>query len=219
MALEISSFKQWDRLIGRVKTPEIKFMRRTLRYSLLDHRRNGGSRDSSVGIATGYRLDVDTMSRSALGPIQPLIQWVLGALSLGVKRPGRESDHLHLVPRSKNAWSYTTTPPIRLHGVILSYEQRQLDFLEEMKVFYKSLIDPVENKLAQGKQKCLNHVSRMEDIRYPHNSLTIDLSVDEDLDDHQRDYWTDTVVRPKQVIYWAKFVSSNSRRRICISDI
>jgi hypothetical protein len=25
-----------------------------------------------------------------------------------------------LVPRSKNAWSYTSTPPIRFHGVVLS---------------------------------------------------------------------------------------------------
>jgi len=28
--------------------------------------------------------------------------------------------HLHLVPRSKNAWSYTSTPPIRFHGLVLS---------------------------------------------------------------------------------------------------
>jgi hypothetical protein len=28
--------------------------------------------------------------------------------------------HLHLVPRSKNEWSYTFTHPIRLHGVVLS---------------------------------------------------------------------------------------------------
>jgi hypothetical protein len=28
-----------------------------------------------------------------LGPTQPPIQWVWGALSLGVKRPGREADH------------------------------------------------------------------------------------------------------------------------------
>jgi hypothetical protein len=28
--------------------------------------------------------------------------------------------HLHLVPRSKNEWSYTFTPPIRLHGVVLN---------------------------------------------------------------------------------------------------
>jgi len=28
--------------------------------------------------------------------------------------------HLHLVPRSKNAWSYTSTPQIRRHGMVLS---------------------------------------------------------------------------------------------------
>jgi hypothetical protein len=55
----------------------------------------------------------------ALGPTQPSIQWVPGALSLGVKRPGREADHyLHLVPRVKNKWSYNSTPPIRLRGVV-----------------------------------------------------------------------------------------------------
>jgi hypothetical protein len=67
------------------------------------------SRDSSVGIALGYGLDdrgsrVDsrrglgiflftTASRTALGPTQSPIQWVLGALSLGVKRLGSEADH------------------------------------------------------------------------------------------------------------------------------
>jgi hypothetical protein len=34
-----------------------------------------------------------TASRTALGPTQPPIQWVPRALSLGVKRPGREADH------------------------------------------------------------------------------------------------------------------------------
>jgi hypothetical protein len=33
-----------------------------------------------------------TTSRTALGPTHPPIQWVLGALSLGVKWPGREAD-------------------------------------------------------------------------------------------------------------------------------
>jgi hypothetical protein len=37
-------------------------------------------------------LLLTTASRTALGPTQPPIQWVLGALSL-VKRPGREADH------------------------------------------------------------------------------------------------------------------------------
>jgi hypothetical protein len=34
-------------------------------------------------------------SRLAMGPTQPPIQWVPGALSLGVKWPGREADHSH----------------------------------------------------------------------------------------------------------------------------
>jgi hypothetical protein len=34
-----------------------------------------------------------TASRTALGSTQPPIQWVRGALSLGVKRLGREADH------------------------------------------------------------------------------------------------------------------------------
>jgi hypothetical protein len=62
-----------------------------------------------------------TVSRMALGPTQPPIQWVPGALSLGIKRPGREADHSP--PSSaevKNAWSYTSTPPLRLYGVVLS---------------------------------------------------------------------------------------------------
>jgi hypothetical protein len=67
------------------------------------------SRDSSVSIALSYGLDdrgsrvrfptgagiflFTTVSRLALGPTQPPIQWVPGALSLEVKRPGREADH------------------------------------------------------------------------------------------------------------------------------
>jgi hypothetical protein len=34
-----------------------------------------------------------TVFRTALGPTQPPIQWVSGALSLGVKRPVRETHH------------------------------------------------------------------------------------------------------------------------------
>jgi hypothetical protein len=43
-----------------------------------------------------------TASRTALGSTQSPIQWVPGAFSLRVKRPGRVADtHLHLVPRSR----------------------------------------------------------------------------------------------------------------------
>jgi hypothetical protein len=85
------------------------------------------SRDSSVVIALGYVLDdrgsrvrfpagagiflFTTASRTALEPNQPPIQWVPGALSLVVKRPGREADHSPPASaEDKNAWSYTSTP-------------------------------------------------------------------------------------------------------------
>jgi hypothetical protein len=35
----------------------------------------------------------DTVSRPALGPTQPPIQWISEALSLGIKRPELEFDH------------------------------------------------------------------------------------------------------------------------------
>jgi hypothetical protein len=55
------------------------------------------------------------------GPTQPPIQLALGALSMGVKRPGRETDNSPLSSAEvKNAWSYTSTSPIRLHGVVFS---------------------------------------------------------------------------------------------------
>jgi hypothetical protein len=60
-----------------------------------------------------------TESRPALGPTQPNIQGIPGSLSLGLKRPRREADHSP--PSSaKLVCSYTSTPPIRLHGVVFS---------------------------------------------------------------------------------------------------
>jgi len=73
--------------------------------------------DSRLGL--GISL-FTTVSRTVLGPTQPPIQWVPGALFLEVKRPRLEADHSP--PSSaevKNAWSYTSTPPI-LHGMVLS---------------------------------------------------------------------------------------------------
>jgi len=52
-----------------------------------------------------------TASRPDLGLTQPPIQWVQGALSLGVKQPGREAGNQP--PSSakvKNEWSHTSLP-------------------------------------------------------------------------------------------------------------
>jgi hypothetical protein len=62
-----------------------------------------------------------TTSRTALGPTQPPIQWVTGAPSTGVKRPGRDADHSP--PSSaevKECVDLYLHSPIRLHGVALS---------------------------------------------------------------------------------------------------
>jgi hypothetical protein len=52
------------------------------------------------------------LSRLALGPTQLPIQWVVGDVSPGVKRPGREAGHSP--PTSAEVtktWTYTSTPP------------------------------------------------------------------------------------------------------------
>jgi hypothetical protein len=82
-------------------------MSRNIIFLLMYHRHR--SRNSVVDISTGYGLDgrgvgvrvlgsvknypFSRSSRPTLGSTQPPIQWVPRALSTGVKRPGRESDH------------------------------------------------------------------------------------------------------------------------------
>jgi hypothetical protein len=51
-------------------------------------------RGSSVRFpARAGNFSLHHRAKMALGPTQPPIHWVPGALSLGVKRPGREADH------------------------------------------------------------------------------------------------------------------------------
>jgi hypothetical protein len=62
-----------------------------------------------------------TASRPALVTTQRRIQLVPGVLSPEVKRLGHEAEHSPpSITDVKNEWSYTSTPPIRLHGVVLN---------------------------------------------------------------------------------------------------
>jgi hypothetical protein len=70
------------------------------------------------------------------------IQWVLGALSLWVKKPQHEADHMPPTStKVMDAWSRTSTPlhvffkpmclikqVICLHGMVLSYKQENCTF-------------------------------------------------------------------------------------------
>jgi hypothetical protein len=67
-------------------------------------------RSSSPGKVKNFHFSMS--SRPDLGFTQPPIQWVLGALSPGVKRLGREADHSSLASAEvKKTWIYTSTPP------------------------------------------------------------------------------------------------------------
>jgi hypothetical protein len=68
---------------------------------------------------------------------QPPTQTISGALSLGVKRPRREADHSFLSSAEvKNAWSYTSAPPIRLHGVVLSQKKNHRNYMHDVHKTY-----------------------------------------------------------------------------------
>jgi hypothetical protein len=53
------------------------------------------------------------------GATQPPIQLLLGAVSPGIKRPGREADHFHQQPLLRMVELYLHSP-IRFQGVVVS---------------------------------------------------------------------------------------------------
>jgi len=71
----------------------------------LGHRLNDrGSTPTELGI-----LFFAATSRPAPGPIQPPMQWVLGATSPGANWPGHEADHSSPTNADdKNGWNYTS---------------------------------------------------------------------------------------------------------------
>jgi hypothetical protein len=97
------------------------------------------SRDSSVGIALGYRLDdrdssvrfpagagkflFTTRPERLWGPPSLLSNGYQGGLSLGVKRPGREAHHSPPSSAEVKEWvEVYLHSPIRLHGVVLKVQ-------------------------------------------------------------------------------------------------
>jgi hypothetical protein len=55
-----------------------------------------------------------------LGPSQPPIQWVLGPISPGIKRPGREADHSPPSSAEVKNDGGNLRSLIHLHGVVLN---------------------------------------------------------------------------------------------------
>jgi len=90
-----------------------------------------------------------TASRPALRPTQPPIKLVPAALSLGVKRPGREADHLPpFSVEIKNSWSYTSTPPVCREERCYSAAQIASSTFSFLKRFVKIYCDGVRDSFV-----------------------------------------------------------------------
>jgi hypothetical protein len=79
----------------------------------------GSSSLLDIAFTNFSELNINFIDSGIIKPTQPPIQWVPGILSPGVKR-GRGvmlTTHPHLVPRKIMSRSYTSSHPMRLHGV------------------------------------------------------------------------------------------------------
>jgi hypothetical protein len=129
----ISNFIQFRWIVRRIQVRNIKNRpNEDFLNKWTNSKRQGAGKLS--GIALDYGLDdrgfesrrglgiflFTTAFRPALGLTQPPVQWVQGALSLGVKRPGREADHSP--PSSANTLSWRGAQ-------LKKYKKRLLDEL------------------------------------------------------------------------------------------
>jgi hypothetical protein len=118
----------------------------------------------------GLGIFLTTASRTALGPTQPPIQWVPGALSLGVKRPGLEA--VHSLPSSaevKNAWSYTSTPQM---AWCLAKHRDNFTFTLQGTL----LLALYKWKIMNGYPKCITLILNKTKFRVKVKFLSVDTS-------------------------------------------
>jgi hypothetical protein len=87
-------------------------------------RYSSGLRDGGPGFDSRQGKEIflySTASRATLGPTQPPIQWVPGALSPGVKRPRCEADHSPPSSAEVKRGGDISLLTVCLHGVVLNY--------------------------------------------------------------------------------------------------
>jgi len=83
------------------------------RLNGLDDRGSFPGRERNIYIYLRHRVQAGSGAHPASYPVDT------GGTFSGVKRPGRESDHsLPFSAEVKNARSYTSSPHIRLHGMV-----------------------------------------------------------------------------------------------------
>jgi hypothetical protein len=123
---------------GTVVPKEAVIASAAICWTVLDMNTYAGTKFNFNFIAMGYGLGFDsrrgqenilflTQSRMALEPIQ-LPVWVTGALSLGLKRLGREAEHeLTSSAEVKNGGAIPPLPT-RLRGVVLKIIKHRENF-------------------------------------------------------------------------------------------
>jgi hypothetical protein len=124
---------------------------------------------------------VIAMSRPALGPTDPPIQWVPGLFTTAIKRTGREADRSP--PSSgevKNGWSYTSTPTHvfmewcsfkHLYLCLYLYHRPKVCILMAMYMVFIRLI--TRQRTAAKNRKC----TRRDVFRFSETSFTYNVKV------------------------------------------
>jgi hypothetical protein len=104
-------------------------------------------RGSRVRFPAGLKIFPFTIaSRTVLEPTQPSIQWVPWALSLGVKLPEREADHLPPSSAEVKEWvELYLHSPIPLHSVVFSQKKKKKEAQGQLWLISRDIYCGYEN--------------------------------------------------------------------------